>query len=345
MCVKCNDNSCNGSHCKALPTGLRGPRGYDGVQGQQGPIGPQGIQGPTGIQGIQGPEGPSVQGTKGTQGIQGLAGGPGSLGIQGPQGPAGPTGASIVDTGWHDLNGFGFYGTYPKPQARRIGNVIYFRGDVVVPLVDSETGGALTFNYAAGNDTYLEVNTVVPYQGPVNGVFLDDSGSLTFNWNGSVNQSVIPTAVWNTGAQALDGTYQNPAGFKIARRPVKTGAKSSMLTSLFGVTINPQGKLIITLVKDAEEGITVPGIEAYYTSPLNYLISNVKQGQKVTTFTNPSTNAPLAKIHSNLLGGLQNLQQFFSISETYPYNCNAGSEEQVGGFIVRIDGLTSFIAP
>jgi hypothetical protein len=118
-----------------------------------------------------------------------------------------------------------------------------------------------------------------------------------------------------------------------------------MLTGLFSVVIGDNGQLRLGLPKDAEESIVIGGTDAYYTSPLNYLISNVVANQSVTTFTNPSSNAPLAKIHSNLLTGLQNLAQFFSTAEKYPYSCNAGSEQQVGGFVIRIDGLTTFLAP
>lgn len=42
MCLKCNNNLCNGSHCKVLPKGLRGPRGPQGPQGKQGIAGPRG---------------------------------------------------------------------------------------------------------------------------------------------------------------------------------------------------------------------------------------------------------------------------------------------------------------
>lgn len=347
MCVKCKDSSCNSLHCKAVPVGLRGPRGHDGMQGKQGPIGPQGAQGAQGTKGIQGAQGPSIQGTKGTQGIQGLSGNTGLLGVQGVQGIQGP-GGSVIDTGWHDLLGFDFYGTFPKPQARRIGNVIYFRGDVVIPLPDGK-GGALTYNYSPGVDSYLAPTTVTPYQG-AGGVKLITYGSLIFNWDGSANQSVIPTTVYDPSLYPptptiYDGTYQNPAGWKVGRRSVDTGTKSSILTGLFSVVIGDNGQLRLGLPKDSEESIVIGGAEAYYTSPLNYFISNVVANQAVTTFTNPLSNAPLAKIHSNLLSGLQTLQQFFSTTEKYPYSCNAGSEQQVGGFSIRIDGLTTFLNP
>jgi len=49
--------------------------------------------------------------------------------------------AKLVDTGWKDLLGFGHQGgTVGAPQARRIGNVVHFRGDVFIPLSDGAGG-------------------------------------------------------------------------------------------------------------------------------------------------------------------------------------------------------------
>lgn len=99
MCVKCNDTSCNGSHCNSLPKGLRGPRGYQGEKGDKGdkgdaglmgPQGPPGAQGIAGISGVFGAQG--TQGAVGAQGAIGPAGLPGSNGINGVNGISGPPG-------------------------------------------------------------------------------------------------------------------------------------------------------------------------------------------------------------------------------------------------------------
>jgi hypothetical protein len=361
MCVKCKDNTCNGSHCKALPTGLRGPRGHEGLQGKQGPIGPQGIQGAQGIQGIQGIQGRSIQGLKGNQGPQGTSGASGILGSQGVQGVQGPTGGILEDTGWVDLLGFDFYdSTAPsvvkKPQARRIGKVIYFKGTLMIPLIDGK-GGVLDWKYGSTVDTYTKdpttsalITAVTPYQG-VGGVKLasNSNGSLQFNsqisGGGFAAASVLDPIVWNPSMGLIDDTYQNPAGWKLAQRPIITGTASSMLTTFFSITINANGILTVGLPKDAEEAWIQSNDASYYTSPLNYLISNVVLNQKVPRFTDNTNNTPLNKIHSNLIAGLQNLQQFFESSQTYKYSCNAGTEEQIGGFSVRLDGLTAFLAP
>lgn len=385
MCLKCNDNSCNGSHCKSLPTGLRGPRGRDGMQGKQGPLGPQGIQGVQGIQGIQGIQGPSIQGTKGLQGVQGLPGNNGTLGIQGIQGIQGPCCPAVVDdSGWHELLGFDFYDeTFPsvskKPEARRIGKVIYFRGVAMIPLIDGK-GGVLPWAYGPQADTYTQnpatqvyVTAVTPYQG-IGGVKLvsnsagpTNNGSLQFNnqplpgGGGTAPATVLPTAVWDPLTMGpIDDVYQNAAGWKIATRGIITGDASSLLTTLFSITINPNGLLTFGLPKDGEESWLQSNDSSYYTSPLNYLVSNVVFNENVPRFSqgdnlnapNPPINTPLAKIHGQLLpvlppgteGMLQNVQQFYS-KEKYKYSCNAGTESQVGGFQVRLDGLTVFLNP
>jgi hypothetical protein len=365
MCTKCQDTTCNGSKCKALPIGLRGPRGHEGLQGKQGPVGPQGIQGVQGVQGIQGIQGRSIQGIKGSQGIQGQMGSSGTLGTQGIQGPQGPAG-SLVDTGWHDLLGFDHYAPgssyVQKPKARRIGKIIYFKGVVMIPLQDLSKGGALQWKYGSSVDSYYfyegtsnPVLQKAPYTGP-GGVWLEpgNNGSLRFNSNGTNAQNVIPTAVWNQAVDGnIDDVYVNPAGWKIGQRSVSTGSYSTLLTTLFSVTINQQGLLTLGLVKDSEESIEQGGDHAYHTSPLNYLISSVVANQSTPVFTDYSTDLPNAKIHSRLLPApvlnqqvnLQNLQQYYSTSEKFKFSCNAGNEEEVGGFQVRLDGLMAFLQP
>ena len=75
--------------------------------------------------------------------------------------------ANILDTGWIDLDGFGYYSGPTtltlKPQARRIGNVIHFRGLVNIPI-DDGTGAPLTWQISFGPnvDSYYLSTTVTP---------------------------------------------------------------------------------------------------------------------------------------------------------------------------------------
>ena len=75
--------------------------------------------------------------------------------------------ANIQDTGWVDLLGFDFYSgnsiTAYKPKCRRIGNVVHFRGMLMIPLSSNGTGGgtALPWDYGTG-DTYISNISVTP---------------------------------------------------------------------------------------------------------------------------------------------------------------------------------------
>ena len=253
--------------------------------------------------------------------------------------------AYVQDTDWHDLLGFDFYDTDPtnsikKPQARRIGNVIYFRGQVTVPLASS-TGTVIDYLYKSGTDTYLGVvgGTKAPYQG-VGGVVLSPYGGIMFNSNGTTAQSVIPPAVLPAG-YVIDGVYQNPAGWKMAYRTMDTGSASTILTTWASVVIGTGGTLNWGLIKDAEESFAIPGnVAAYNTSHMNYIISHVTQGERV-----PKYSAAGNTVYSNTVAGVQPVELEFSTSEVYPISINANDEDEIGGFHLRIDGHMAFISP
>jgi hypothetical protein len=158
--------------------------------------------------------------------------------------------ANIADTGWKDLEGFAWYGPYNiaanrVPQCRRIGNVIHFRGIIMIPLRDPSNGNQpLTWDYKGSSpltDTYFTNTTVTPSQAGPGSVVLSTGGAITFN-QGS---SVIPINVIDTGTQ-LDNTYS--LGFKLAIRPVRISVSplySGALNSLLNVSITSDKKLII----------------------------------------------------------------------------------------------------
>ena len=112
--------------------------------------------------------------------------------------------AQIVDTGWVNLEGFSwFLYTAQTPQCRRIGNIVYFRGALMVPLDNS--GSLVNYNYGglSGTDTYGPITSVSPWQG-AEGVLINTAGSLTFN----ENNIVIPTSVVGI-SENFDKTVQS----------------------------------------------------------------------------------------------------------------------------------------
>lgn len=111
---------------------------------------------------------------------------------------------TTLDTGWVDLEGFAYYQVgmaTQKPQVRRMGKQIHFRGDLYLPLSDGAAAIPLLTP-----DTYRTQLYKTPYIG-VGGLINDGTDRLLFNSSGSVAQSVIPTSVL-PALTTLDGTYK-----------------------------------------------------------------------------------------------------------------------------------------
>lgn len=251
--------------------------------------------------------------------------------------------ANVQDTDWVRLLGFSFIpnsNTQGVPMVRRIGNVLHFRGTIIVPLISG--GGALTWNYSPGVDSYFLETTVLPFSG-AGGVTINSSGNILFN-NGN---SVIPLSVLPAG-YAIDQRYQNPAGWKLAYRAIPIDDNNStVLTTYFSQVITDTGALGLGLIKDLESSTIsgAGGAGSWDTSHLNSVISHVTSGQFVPDYNNSGTT-----IYDNTVGGSQPSSIYFTdtliplVSYTYPFSCNANDQNQIGGFFQRLDGLTAFIS-
>jgi hypothetical protein len=255
-------------------------------------------------------------------------------------GPAYTFSAKILDTGWVDLDGFGYYsgttGSTLVPQARRIGNVVYFRGLLVVPI-DDGTGSPLGWNYGFGPavDTYYLSTTVTPASVGPGSVSTSSAGSITFNQG----TSVIPTSIMAVGEQ-FDNAYAT--SLLIGARPIEVdGAPttSSILSGLFNISISPSKLLTISLPKNAEQN-AFSGTNAFNTSHLNYVVSHVRLGDYVPKFDNANTN-----VNSNAAAGTISLDMEYDSNLRYPFSCNANDEQQVAGFRIQLDGLVAYIDP
>jgi hypothetical protein len=255
-------------------------------------------------------------------------------------GPAHIISAKLLDTGWIDLDGFIYYsgttGTTLVPQARRIGNMVHFRGTLVIPI-DDGTGSVLGWNYGFGPavDTYYLSNTVTPASVGPGSVSTSTSGTVTFNQG----TSVIPTSIMGV-AETFDNNYG--ISFVVGTRPIEIDAApvtSSVLTGLFNISISASKILSVTLPKNAEQN-AFSGTAAFNTSHLNYIVSHVIAGDNVPDFANANTN-----INSNTGAGTIALNLEYSATNIYPFSCNANDETQVGGFRILLDGLTAYINP
>ena len=236
--------------------------------------------------------------------------------------------ATIVDTGWVDLNGFAYYGVgVDKPKCRRIGNAIHFKGSVYVPLENPASPGAVvplaatsTYNSVAGNQTWSGVG----------GCTINANGAIQFN-NGA---SVVPNAVT---VDNFDDTYS--LGWIVATRPIDVNATyGTSLTATFAISISATKGLQAQMLHDIE--ITTTRGSGYQgNSPLRFITSNVRVGEYLPDYIGTGTDIHNAPSNANfpLLSD--------TFNATWPFSCDAGNENQVGGFIFKLDGLIAYLDP
>ena len=255
--------------------------------------------------------------------------------------------ANIQDTGWEDLLGFNFYDGVAKPQCRRIGNQIHFRGLVYVPIDNPSSPGIVV--PLTSTAAYNSVMSCSVFAGG-GGCVINTNGSITFN-----NQtSVIPTTVLNA-ATNLDNAYS--LGYVIGSRPIDLDATyGTALSAVFSVGITNTKQLYIAVLKDLEITSTRANAANIGSSHLRYITSNVTAGEKVPNFSSSQSTvhsspfsgsvnavslpAPLAP-DTQYLNNLTTLYNTF----TYPFTCDAGLESQIGGFGVILDGLIAYVDP
>jgi hypothetical protein len=283
--------------------------GYTGIQGATGSQGSTGIQGSLGTQGIQG-----VQGVQGIQGIQGVQG------------------TIIADTNWQDLDGFSYYGVgVAKPQARRIGNQVFFRGLVYIPL-SSDTGATLiplTTANSYANEPYNQV-----YSG-AGGCTISSLGSIVFN----LSSSVVPTSVV-PALTNFDGTYRSQ---RIGTRSINITENYGMsLTSFMNIVISNTKQLAIAVNLDLEDIVPTTN-DLIGSIPTRLITSNVTAGEYVPNYLNASS-----ELQSFATAGLQTLKtetDFSGVDYTYPFSCDASNQNQIGGFVIALDGISAFLTP
>ncbi len=110
----------------------------------------------------------------------------------------------IPDTGWVDLDGFDYQSAIGRPQCRKIGKQIHFRGVIIIPL--SNDGGA-TLIPIVNSNSYVSQAFKQVYTGSSGtnyGVAVNTGGTITFN----LNNAVIPTSVL-PGPTNFDGTCRH----------------------------------------------------------------------------------------------------------------------------------------
>ena len=242
-------------------------------------------------------------------------------------GPAFNITANITDTGWVDLEGFAYYSGVTKPQCRRIGNQIHFRGTVFVPLENpASPGNVVTLS---STSAYNSVGGCTTWSG-TGGCTIDANGAISFNNGGSV----IPASITSAN---LDSSYS--LGWIIATRGIDIDATyGTSLSSAMNVSITNTKGLTVALVHDIEI-TTTRGAGVQGNSPLRFITSNVRLGEYLPNYIAAATDIHNAPSNANfpLVSNTFNL--------TWPFSCDAGNENQVGGFQFKLDGLIGYLEP
>ena len=289
--------------------------------------------------------------------------------------------AKIQDTGWVELEGFNFYTSLKKPECRRIGNVIHYRGIVTIPLTNP-TGGTIV--QMTNAESTVSIIGKTPYSGASAGAVSIDTVSQLISFNSG--NSVIPSTV--VSSQRLDGEA-NASYPSFLRRPlITTGGGGTLLHSTCRAFFNAAGVLTISSLQDAE----TPAATADYpgNSSLRLITSNIRVGEKIPNYISLNSNIHSFPVHiafNNALGysigdvvtysgqlyiavvniGIPSppavtpdpastplswnvyidpLQtDTFDIGAigTYPISIDAGKVEDIGGFFFWLDGTTSFV--
>ena len=221
-------------------------------------------------------------------------------------GPTYTISSRIIDTGWVDLEGFAYYtGTMlpEKPQCRRIGNTVNFRGTVYCPLAN--TGVLINLSSPTA---YRSVYTTDVFTG-VGGVTFSAAGELVFN----NNNSVIPLSILDLGTK-FDNSYESANTFIIRR--IEAGGGTGVLSAFAVATITSAKKLKLTPLAAAESDTTLDTYSLVGNSAFRYLTSNIGSGSYIPNYT----LAPFGTLHGNTIptystSGLLVIGQIYTITD------------------------------
>ena len=235
--------------------------------------------------------------------------------------------ANITDTGWVDLDGFAYYSGVKKPQCRRIGNQVHFRGNVYIPLENPASPGSVI--PLTSGTAYNPILGCTVWSG-VGGCSINSSGSITFN-NGA---SVVPSSITSNNFDELYRSGWQP----IARQIDVNGTYGTALTSVVNIFITNTKQLQLQVLLDIEETSTRPS-GAIGNSPFRFITSNVRSGEYLPNYIAPGSDIHNAPSNAN----------FPLVSDTYnatwPFSCDAGEPDQIGGFEFSLDGMIAYLDP
>jgi hypothetical protein len=235
--------------------------------------------------------------------------------------------ANITDSGWVDLEGFAYYSGVKKPQCRRIGNQVHFRGNVYIPLENPASPGSVI--PLTSGTAYNPILGCTVWSG-VGGCSINSSGSITFN-NGA---SVVPSSITSNNFDELYRSGWQP----IARQIDVNGTYGTALTSVVNIFITNTKQLQLQVLLDIEETSTRP-TGAIGNSPFRFITSNVRSGEYLPNYIASASDIHNAPSNANfpLLSD--------TFNATWPFSCDAGEPDQIGGFEFSLDGMIAYLDP
>ena len=212
---------------------------------------------------------------------------------------------------------------------------------------NASSGAGGTINSAPNSDSYVPLAYGNTFNTVTSGNAADSCELIGYNggvWSSGTaiglrfnrGNSVIPTAVLPAG-QSLDGNYTLGTRQIIARTVRSVGGDNAALHSLVTVFITSTGDLQVSSILYDENFTGTIGYE--YSGIGIHLISNIISGENIPTYTPaaPSIfNAAAAGAYQGNTTGL---------SDTWAFSQNAGHADQLGGFIIQLSGLSTFVNP
>ena len=235
--------------------------------------------------------------------------------------------AKITDTGWVDLDGFAYYDVgVTKPQCRRIGNQVHFRGNVYVPLDNPLSPGNVV--PLTSLQAYNGIQGCTVWSG-TGGCTIVGSGGLLFN----SGASVVPASI-TTGN--FDALYRS--GFQpVIRQLTVKGLYGTALTSVINVYITANKQLEIGTLADAEDGNAPTTF--YGNSALRFITSRIRAGEYLPNYIANASDIHNAPSNANfpLVSD--------TFAQTWDFTCDTAIAGQIGGFEFTLDGMIAYLDP
>lgn len=281
--------------------------------------------------------------------------------------------ANITDTGWIDLLGFSYIQgaiASARPRCRRIGNILYFKGTLTVPIATGSSGKPLQ----DGGGSAVILSTDTSYNNTLSGFVLNTVEATSSSdtdacllktsaydpWNIGDEaircsfhrgNSCIPAGILNTG-ETLDDSGGNLTGNVIGTRFART--KSSFvdhcLSGIVRMSISSSGVLSMNSAnfEDFYRGGGAAAAANGKSSMLRQFCSKAVEDQLIPQFdiTNVTssifgidpTSPPTPPYPAQLDSSATN-----TVDDVFGFNQDMSRADQIGGLQINLSNLQVII--